>query len=146
MTEVRAVLLTGSRTWTRAALLWARLDAEWDACVDRGDLMLLVHGHCPNGADNLADGWAIAKHVPVLRWPASWATGPRAGFRRNAEMVIYVAEYRSRLCLAALRRCEQLRCRDKVPHETHGGAHCAGLADRHGIPVERLPWDAPSSA
>lgn len=39
-------------------------------------------------------------------------------------------------CLAGEMPCESKKCRKPKPHDTHGTAHCAGLAGDAGIPVE----------
>jgi hypothetical protein len=81
----RWIMVTGSRDWEDAALIERVLD-KWRT---RSALpLVLIHGGCPTGADNLADAWARKHGVRVQRFPAQWARyGRRAGPRRNAEMV-----------------------------------------------------------
>jgi len=94
--------------------------------------MVVVSGHCPDGADALAEqvaerwGWTVEPH------PADWGRlGRVAGFERNAEMVRLGAD----VCLAFLDHCTSTRCLSRAPHGSHGTKHCAGLAAEAGIPV-----------
>jgi hypothetical protein len=121
MTAFR-VLVTGSRTWTdRAAIETALLDQT----RPDGTTPTLVHGACPSGADAIAARLAAGMGWTVEAHPANWREhGTAAGFRRNAEMVAAGAD----LCLAFIR--------DASP----GATHCARLAARAGIPVQR--WTA----
>lgn len=97
------VLLTGSRAWTNPD----PIEEALKTIARRHPDMVLVHGACPNGADNLAD--RIAERCGIERepHPADWdncgtdcpqrihrkirANGttycPLAGPRRNRHMV-----------------------------------------------------------
>lgn len=113
------VLLTGSRTWT-----------DWRAIVDKLDTLaatvpnlMIVHGACPHGADDIADRHARAQGIRTERHPANWRKhGRRAGHVRNAHMVALGAE----LCLAFIR--------DSSP----GASGCAAMAEHSGIPTVRF--------
>ncbi len=118
------VLVTGSREWVDHDRLWTALN-QYPLP------MVVVHGACPSGADAMAAGWArraassYGWPVTQERHPADWRTyGKAAGFRRNAEMVALGAF----VCLAFYREGAGNR----------GTAHCAGLAERAGIPVVRV--------
>ena len=74
------VLVTGSRAWRGHAIIHNALDTLH---ADHPD-MILVHGACPQGADAIAERWAVLRG---------------AGFRRNAEMVKAGAA----VCLAFIR-------------------------------------------
>lgn len=128
------VLITGSREFTDAALLVRVLDD----LLARYGALILVHGACPTGADAIADRWgrraqATDRNVLIDRFPANWGTyGRAAGMRRNAEMVSAGAD----LCLAFFE-----------PGATNRGtAHCAKLAQRAGIPVDRYGRESDTAA
>ena len=90
------ILVTGSRTWNSRVTIASEL--SW-MCSVHGYDVVIVHGHCPTGADAMADQWAMQHHVQVERHPADWSTGKGAGFARNAEMVNLGAD----VCLAFIR-------------------------------------------
>jgi hypothetical protein len=139
MTERRRLLVTGSRHWDDAALIWAVLKRVHERDPDT----LLVHGACPKGADLLCEAcWDENLGGGTERHPADWypkgSLDLTAGFRRSEEMVRLGAW----ACLAFI-----LPCRDHpgrrpdrgLPyHGTHGGVHCADYAEDHGIPVKRF--------
>lgn len=81
---MRRLLVTGSRDWQDEGRLRAAL--EW--AVEFFEIELLVHGHCPLGADARADRWAL-EHMrePPERWKADWHLGMAAGPLRNQQMV-----------------------------------------------------------
>lgn len=119
------ILVTGSRTWDEAKTVRAALDAVARGAVEaQVELLTVVHGACPNGADELADQWARYYRgglvVTAERHPALWVKfGKRAGFVRNEQMVAT----RPDLVLAFIR--------DNSP----GATHCTELALDVGIPV-----------
>lgn len=50
----------------------------------------VVSGACKKGVDQLGEGWAKRKGIPVKRFPADWNQyGRRAGPLRNREMARY---------------------------------------------------------
>src|SRR6266511_4918599 len=112
------VLVTGSRTWTRAAAVVAALHGLH---AEHGAALVVVHGACPRGADAIAEAWCRRRGVPVERYPADWPTGRGAGLARNAAMVAT----RPDLCLAF------------IHHRSPGATHCAQLAEAAGIPTIR---------
>lgn len=104
--DLTHVLVTGSRSWAgwdsshrpwkptkreywQAQVLFGVLNGMLDEMIANLERMVLIHGHCPTGADALADHWGQQRvDVTVERHPADWAThGKRAGFIRNAEMI-----------------------------------------------------------
>ena len=47
----------------------------------------IIHGNA-KGADDLADNWAKANHIPVIPFPADWGKyGKAAGPIRNKQML-----------------------------------------------------------
>lgn len=129
----------------------------------------LVHGACPDGADQLfaqaatALGWAVEAH------PADWDSCgphcptrphryrrkavdkyhpgvlpdycPKAGPRRNADMVALGADE----CIAILVPCAQPGCRRRGAHFTHGTASCVRLAKEAGIPIRPVHLSTPDA-
>lgn len=115
------VLVTGSRTWQRVDVIRAHLRERQ---LLHGDLVV-VHGHCPRGADAIAHslcaewGWQSEPH------PADWSTfGRRAGFVRNQAMVDLGAD----VCLAFIR------------DGSAGATHTAAAAEKAGIPTVRVSY------
>jgi YspA, cpYpsA-related SLOG family len=127
------VLVTGSRTWNDAATIRLALEAVADAAIAANvPMVTVVHGACPNGADELADQWVRWYRGKTLvlaeRHPALWTKyGKRAGIVRNEIMVSRGAD----LCLAFIR--------DDSP----GATHCAELASDAGIPLRVWRYGEP---
>lgn len=124
------VLVTGSRNWTSADCISMALHDIADYARAHGRLMVLIHGDCPTGADNIAKLWVtmqnmmaedggLARTVCEDPYPAAWHNGRSAGIRRNEEMVESGAD----VCLAFI-------C-DNSP----GATHCSNLARSRGIPT-----------
>ena len=118
------ILVTGSRDWDDEQRVLDALYTEWANAGADADLTL-VSGHCPTGADEIAErivssasmGWTPELH------PAEWVRyGKSAGFRRNAEMVNLGAD----ICLAFIK------------NGSKGATHTADLAEKAGIPVRRF--------
>lgn len=113
------ILVTGSRSWTDQDIIHLTLHYLTRKHPD----VVVVHGHCPRGADAIADRWARRNGVQVEQHPADWsAQGNAAGMIRNANMVKLGAD----ICLAFIK--------DK----SRGASHCLGLAEKAGIDV--LSW------
>jgi hypothetical protein len=72
-----------------AANLWETLDKVRERVAD----MLLVHGGDGKGIDRLAASWAEQRHVPQVAFGLDRRLGPRAGFRRNEEMLALAPRY-----------------------------------------------------
>lgn len=108
--------MTGSRTWDDEAVI-AR-DLELITALTDDTRPVLVHGWCPNGADEIALRWAISNGWWHEGHRARWDEyGRRAGRIRNGEMVDLGAD----VCLAYIR------------DRSSGASHCAGLAVGAGI-------------
>lgn len=115
------VLVAGSQDWPDPYAIFDELDEVFSK--SGGDLFVLVHGHCPNGADAYAEMWAVwmrsqGYSVVSERHPANWKKfGRPAGYRRNAEMVALGAD----LCLVF------------INNESNGSTHTRKLAIKAGI-------------
>lgn len=124
------LLVTGSRDWAKRAQLYTALNEVFDQTTAAGRPLIVVHGACPRGADELAHHWAQAaiqmgEHVTEEAHPANWQlNGKRAGFIRNQLMVNLGAD----ICLAFIR------------NGSRGASHTAVLAEKAGITVRR--WTA----
>ena len=73
------VLVCGGRDYRSWGTVYAELEKLKPSVV--------IHGGA-KGADQFADDWAECAHRPVLRFPADWNSGPSAGPRRNATMIL----------------------------------------------------------
>lgn len=122
MTVPYRVLVTGSRDWQSRVAVYAALDRIAYAVAPRP--VVIVHGHCPSGADRFADDWTrnTDTDATVERWPADWSQGRKAGPDRNAAMVATGADE----AVAFIR------------NRSRGATHCAGLAEKAGIPTKRV--------
>lgn len=82
------VLVSGSRDFPDVKTITGCLD---DLYVIHGPNLVVVHGHCPKGADHIADLWALSKDLTPERHPAEWHPNGvydrLAGFTRNQAMV-----------------------------------------------------------
>jgi hypothetical protein len=113
------ILVTGSRTWTNRTVIQSALRQAW---MDLGanHHCVLVSGHCPDGADAIAEAWWAQSGMPVERHPANWLQyGASAGPRRNKEMVDLGAD----ICLAFM------------VGQSKGTAGTIALAKAAGIPT-----------
>lgn len=96
--------------------------AALDVYREIGDEMVVVHGHCPTGADAIADVWCLRKDVRLERHPADWKRwGKAAGPKRNEEMVELGAD----VCLAFIK------------NKSKGATHCSDLAEAADITTVR---------
>lgn len=110
------VLVTGSRSWRQPDTIYRALHRAYRS----HPRLVVVHGGCPKGADQMAAAWCEQFHVPAEVHLADWGlNGRRAGIVRNG----YMVERGADLCLAFIR--------DGSP----GASHCAAAAERAGIEV-----------
>lgn len=112
------ILVTGSRLWFAEEVIWEALDS---IRLERGPGMVVVHGACPRGADEIADRWARFRFgVEAEPYPAMWGLlGKRAGFVRNQEMVDQGA----------------MECLAFILDGSAGASHCMAAAKAAGIPT-----------
>ncbi|MEU8334855.1 SLOG family protein [Micromonospora tulbaghiae] len=147
MNEFR-LLVSGSRSWVRRTVSHDGLtiatvlnEAATDAARAGCPGLIIVHGACLDGADKVADGWALERRrlgwpVRPERHPADWRRhDKRAGFVRNKAMVALGADR----CVAFIDVCRKRSpaCVAAGPHGSHGATHCADKAEQAGIPTVR---------
>lgn len=83
MYKQRRMLITGSRNWTDKDIIHKDISA-----ARAFSKLIVVHGDCPTGADNIAKLYCIEHGIEQELHPADWKKfGKRAGFVRNREMV-----------------------------------------------------------
>jgi hypothetical protein len=138
--KVRLVLVTGSRTWNRPAVIWDRLDGLLAEHGPQGRCLIIINGMAKKGVDLFAHVWTGEQHqinpMAVKEWPfpissADWAKfGRSAGHMRNDEMARLGADY----CLAWVQQCLQADCRRPGVHGTHGASDCVARARTYGVP------------
>lgn len=86
------ILICGSRGWRDPAPIEELIVRRKAECAARGERFEVLHGHCRDGADALADRLAQRHGLSVadgtlIRVPADWLRyGKSAGFRRNYRM------------------------------------------------------------
>ena len=91
MPEGTPVLFAGGRlsfanaedAKTLANSVWETLDKVRDHVAD----MVLVHGGDAKGLDRIAAAWAERRKIPQVAFGLDRRLGPRAGFRRNEQML-----------------------------------------------------------
>jgi hypothetical protein len=117
------ILVTGSRDWEDARSIELEMFRALYEVKTPFDHAVLLHGACPTGADALADEYARATGMHVIRRPADWDQhGKRAGFLRNVELV----ELQPDICLAFIR------------NGSRGASMTAQLAEKAGIETRRF--------
>lgn len=86
------LLITGSRGWYDEAKIEAVVKDFMSWAETKGEEFVLIHGHCPKGADALADmvgrrlGLVVGE--TLIRVPADWKKhGKGAGPKRNQQML-----------------------------------------------------------
>lgn len=110
--------MTGSRTWPERIWLYKHLDAAFAETLYMDRELVIVHGHCKEGADAMADDWAIEVGCPVERHPADWTRyGRSAGMHRNAQMVMS----KPHACIAF------------IHNNSSGATHCKDMAEKYRI-------------
>lgn len=118
MSEYR-ILITGSRHWSNGDVVRKEI-AEWVATAEsKGLVPVVVHGHCPTGADACANQIAFEMNLQMEVYPADWSQGRKAGPLRNQHMVDLGAD----VCLAF-----------PLPN-SRGTVDCMRRAHDAGIPV-----------
>ncbi|MEV7870125.1 SLOG family protein [Streptomyces sp. NPDC088124] len=143
-----ALIVTGSRSWNEEKSMRETFNDAWRGWGAENVIRpVLISGHCPEGADAMAERLWRAGGFEIRTFPAAWsAHGKRAGFQRNQEMVDTAQVFREAgaqvLCTAFLDLCRKPGCpqRDQeqlMPHTpghfSHGTIHCRSRARAAGI-------------
>lgn len=93
-----AVLICGGRDFSDKQLLEEVLSEVFEK-LNPSDTLVIVGD--ADGADALAEKWALANWFSVEKHHADWQThGKSAGPRRNSEMVRSLCEHDDILCVA----------------------------------------------
>jgi YspA, cpYpsA-related SLOG family len=138
MGDTFRLLVTGSRSWTDYDVIRAEIgQVVTERMSETGEpypRIVVVHG-AAKGADLLAARAALEFRLGQEPHPADWQKyHKRAGYVRNEEMVAPGAD----LCLAFVLQCVRAACDGRTPHDTHGAAHCLGLARAAGVKVRKF--------
>ncbi|MFC4494886.1 SLOG family protein [Streptomyces ovatisporus] len=135
MSDIRRVLVTGSRTWNdEQQIAGALLETLHNSLADGADGILVVHGARPHGPDAQAAEWCAAHDIAAEAHPADREThGNDADYIRDRHMVAAGAD----VCLVFVAPCTSGKCRRPKPHNSHDANACAALAADAGIPVRR---------
>lgn len=145
------MLVTGARSWDDEHTMCATFRDIWRGWEAENIIRpVLVSGHCPDGADAMAERLWRKAGLEILAFPASWAAhGRTAGLVRNQQMVDATAVFRDAgarvRCIAFLDWCRipdcaQLSQEQLVPegppgHYSHGTIHCRARAQAAGLKV-----------
>ncbi len=120
------VLITGDRAWLDELAIDAILGGLLVQCQTTNQVLEVLHGDCPTGADALASLWKNIAGVEVTPFPADWDTHHKgAGPIRNRLML----DQEPDLVIAF---------HDQLEGVSKGTKDCASEARRRGIPVWHL--------
>jgi hypothetical protein len=125
------LIVTGSRTW-EGPLATKRIEGVLTVLhvwLDMlGEPLIVVHGACPTGADQITDAWAtkrVDEGVTVEAHPADWKRwGKGAGPRRNQYMLDQGAD----MCIGFRRG------------NSSGTGHMLAIARHAKILTFEVPW------
>lgn len=125
------LLITGSREWTDRDVLERALTDAQAKLAELGEITL-VSGHCPTGADAMAEVFWNRAGLPVETHPVTpnqWRTiGAKAGPLRNKKM----AELGADLCLGFVLDGTDPKTGKPLSRGTRGAI---ALAQKAGIPT-----------
>src|ERR1044071_3187943 len=80
------IAVVGSRTWTDKEMIWYEL-GEWYRHL-AGDMIIVSGG--AEGADRIAEEWALFRKVPCTLFLPDWnKNGRAAGMIRNSDIISY---------------------------------------------------------
>ena len=81
MTTIKRLIIAGGRGYNLT-------EKDGEILNKLGTVLEVVSGGC-RGVDRDGEKWAKANGIPIKRFNANWALGPKAGPLRNAEMAEY---------------------------------------------------------
>lgn len=130
------IICTGSRNWVGIygdGLIYQVLNIVLALADVLGEKLILIHGDCPTGADQVVDRWARRREgdgVTVETLPADWRTlGKVAGPIGNKAMVERGAD----MCIGFIR------------DDSRGTWATVVLAREAGIPTFIVDWETDSA-
>lgn len=77
------VLVAGGRDYAD----WERVRDALDSLHKKTSIQVLAHGDCRTGADALASRWAEDNAIQLIKYPAPWRKGDKAGPQRSKFMI-----------------------------------------------------------
>jgi hypothetical protein len=155
-----ALMITGSRTWEDESSMRAAFNDVWRSWGPISVLRpVLLSGHCPQGADAMAERLWRGAGFAVLEFPADWSAEPRtAGFSRNQRMVDALVGLREDgvavravafldLCGKCSQRTGRHQLVPQAPgHFSHGTVHARSRALAAGVDVDDVVHPGISSS
>lgn len=79
------ILICGSREWTDQRMIHTEIDRLYAAY---GSELIVIHGCCETGADEIANDYCIKRDIRIIPFPAKWKKqGYKAGPIRNQRMI-----------------------------------------------------------
>lgn len=80
---MRTIIVCGGRNYTNWKLVYDTLDR-----LNSEDAIAEIKHGCANGADRIADDWALSRLIARTHYPAEWEFhGKAAGPLRNQKML-----------------------------------------------------------
>lgn len=143
------LVVTGARTWSDETQMRQAFRTLWQhwgpANVTKP---LLISGHCPTGADAMAERLFAAEGFDVMTMPADWDSEPRkAGFIRNQAMIDQALALQADGAVVTIAAFLML-CASPKPHKhdhqlapqmfghySHGTIHARSRAHAAGLSV-----------
>lgn len=83
--KVFKVIIAGGRDFNDLPLLKIKMDKLLESKIKEGHEIIVISGTA-RGADTLGEVYAKQRGYKVLRFPADWSLGKRAGYLRNMQM------------------------------------------------------------
>jgi hypothetical protein len=79
------IIICGSRDWTETKPIHAEINR---LLARYGSELVIIHGVCETGADEIANDYCIQKDIRIIPFPAKWKRqGNAAGPIRNQRMI-----------------------------------------------------------
>ena len=93
-----AIIIAGSRNFNDYNTLESTCDYMLSKKIKEGYSITVISGTA-NGADKLGELYATNRGFNLIRMPADWSIGKRAGYLRNEQMALKVLEYEFPCCI-----------------------------------------------